>query len=175
MAKPAAKKAAKAAPAKKAAAPASETKSIVDPKYRDKYKNTGPDWLGAIIISVAQPLVEKTVKVTDEAGSKTKTVKVPGDVDVKALFGLATENGLDIKKYKAQEGTHGFAGRMRMTIRNMLQAVAKQRHGITVGGTFKKAPAEWLAEKKAPDAPTHGKDGVKIAVKKPAKEKAATA
>lgn len=165
----AAKKAAKA-PAKKAA-PAAETKSIVDPKYRDAYKTKGPDWLGTLIIGVAQPLVEKSVKVVEGDSKKTKTTKVPGDVDVKALFKLAEENGLDIKKYKSQEGSHGFAGRMRMTIRNMLQAVAKQRHGIYVGGTFKKAPAEWLAEKKAPDAPTHTKDGEKIAKK--AEKKAA--
>lgn len=168
-------KAAKKAPAKKAAkaAPEASTKSIVDPKYREAYKQRGPDWLGQLIIGVAQPTVDKTVSVPDgEGGRKTVKKKAPSDVDIKALFGLAKENGLDIAKYKAQEGSHGFAGRMRMTIRNMLQAVAKQRHGIYVGGTFKKAPAEWLTEKKAPESPTHTKDGEKIAKKK---EKAAAA
>lgn len=156
-------KAAKKAPAKKAAAP--PTASIVDPKYRDAYKNKEPDWLAKLIVGVAQPLVEKKQTTVDGDKKSTKTIKVPGDVDVKALFALAKENGCDVTKYKTQEGSQGFAGRMRMTVRNMLQAVAKQRHGLVVGGKFTKAPAEWLSEKGAPEAPSHTKDGEKIAKK----------
>lgn len=174
MAKAAKKKAAKAAP---------ETKSIISAENREKMRNRVPDWLAKLITGVACPLVEKTVTERDGDGKKTKTVKVPGDVDVKLLFGLATENGIDVKPYKAQEGSQGFAGRMRMTIRNMLQGVAKQRHGLVVGGKFTKAPAEWLTAKKAPESPTHTKDGEKIAkksepkaeAKAPAKKKTAKA
>lgn len=161
----------KKAPAKKAA-PASDVKSIVDPKYREAYKNREPDWLAKLIAGVAQPLVEKKVTEVDGETKKVKTIKVPGDIDIKALFGLAKENGLDVAVYKSQEGSHGFEGRMRMTIRNMLQGAAKRQHGLNVGGKWTKAPAEWLAEKGAPEAPTHGKDGVKLE-KKAAKKAAA--
>jgi len=166
-------KAAPAAPAKAAPAATEGTtqKSIVDPKYRNKYAT--PDWLGALIAGAVQPMVDKVKTIVDGETKSTKTVKVPGEVDVDALFALAKENGLDVAKYESAARGHGFGGRMRMTIRNMLQATAKQRHGVHVNGKFKEAPAEWLAEKKAPEAPTHKKDGTKIVVAKPAKEKPA--
>lgn len=171
---------AKTAPAAAAAAPstsapASAPKSIVNPKYRNKYKGAEKDWLA---------------KFMDEQASKTRDVKVtkpnptnpdekitvtetrPDGVDVDKIFTLAAKNGLDVKKYEAQRETNGFPGRFRMTVRNMLQKVAKQRHGVfNTGGTFCSAPAEFLTKVGAPEAPTHTQAGEKIA--KPAPEPAA--
>lgn len=159
-----------AAPAAEEAAP--KGKSIVDAKYRDRYKEQ--DWLGKFILSEVGVTKEVSKKVPDGDGTKTVTSKVAGGVDVDKLFTLAEKNHLDVSKFNTQRDSHGFGGRFRMTVRNMLQTVVKQRHGVyNVGGTFVKADAEWLTAKSAPEAPTHNKDGSRIAVKKvekPAKE-----
>lgn len=150
------------------AADATAAKSIINPKYRDKYKGKEKDWLAKFIDEHAT--ATKTVKYTEMDGdtkvNKTKTVS--DGVDVDKLHALAEKNGLDITALKAQSDTHGYPGRARMTIRNMLQTVAKQRHGLhNTGGTFVSAPKDFLAAKGAPDAPTHTQKGEKIA--KPAK------
>lgn len=152
------------------AAPAKTGKSIVDPKYRDKYKT--PDWLAKILIDSATASKEKVIKEKDPADETkvlTKTVIVPDGVDIDKLFAIGKENGLDLAKYEDQREVHGFTGRFRMTVRNMLQAVVKQRHGLIVGGKFVEAPKEFLAERKAPESPTHEPDGTKIPVVKPPK------
>lgn len=144
-------------------------KSIIDPKYRDgRYKQR--DWLGEQIASVSDQTKEVSKQVKE--GDETKTVKttVSAGVDVDAIFVLARENGLNVDKYEDQREGHGFPGRFRMTVRNMLQKVAKQRHGIVIAGKFTKAPADWLEAKGAPEAPTHTEGGEKIAKPKPAKE-----
>ena len=159
--------------AAQAAAAPSTQKSIIGAKYRDgRYKE--PDWLGKLIndVCVTKGTKDKKVAVEGEEGAfKTIQVETNDGVDVDALFKLARENGLDAKveKFEAQRDGHGFSGRFRMTVRNMLQAVAKQRHGIVVGGKFQVAPAEWLEAKDAPKVPTHTPEGEKIAQPKPTK------
>lgn len=148
-------------------------KSIIDPKYRNK---TAPDWLANFITEQTSATREKTVtrpnpENPDEKITTTETVA--DGIDVDKLFALAEKNGLAAKtgKFEEQRDSHGFPGRFRMTVRNMLQAVAKQRHGLfNIGGTFISAPADWLAAKGAPEKPTHEQDGTKIAP--PAKAKA---
>lgn len=168
-----------AEPITKDPAPESGTKSIVDPKYRDRYKT--PDWLAEQIGSVAS--TKKTVKrsetkeVDGEATKVTKEVEVDGPINVDALFALAEENGLGerVKKYNDQKEAHGFPGRFRMTLRNMLQARVKKAHGMYVNGKWVKADPEWLAAKGAPAEPTLTRAGEKIAVKKAKAEEKAEA
>lgn len=163
-----------------AAAPAEDTgKSIIDPKYRDgRYKLENQDWLGKLIAGKATLMTEKVTKTPVEGKEgefKNVTTQVADGVDVDAVFKLGRENGLNLDKYDAQRGSHGFAGRIRMTVGNMLRAEAKRRHGLVVDGKFVSAPAEWLEAKGvAKDAkPTHDQKGVKIVVPKPPKAEAA--
>lgn len=148
--------------------PASTPKSIVNPKYRDKYKNAPKDWLATLLASEATKTRDvKVSKPNPENPDEkiTTTEKRPDGVDVKALFTLASNNGIDVANLKGHEEDHGFPGRARMTIGNGLRRVAKQRGGIfNVGNTFVTAPADFLgADWKA----THNQDGSKIAVAKP--------
>lgn len=152
-----------------------KVKSIVSSKYRDMYKGKEPDWLGALINAECTKTEERTRKKKSEDGEATETIteQVPVGVDTEKLLTLARNNGLNVDAMEAQSGNHGFAGRARMTIRNMLQTVAKQRHGLfNVGKTFVSAPAEWLTAKNAPEKATHGQDGTKIAKPVVAKEPA---
>lgn len=152
-------------------AAASGSKSIVDPKYRTKKE---PDWLAKLMAEKASLTEEKTKTVKD--GDETKTVKetVVTGVDVDALFRLAEVNGLDVAKFEQQRGSHGFEGRFRMSLRNMLDAATRRRHGLFVprGSTrlWVDADADWLKAKGAPDKPTHDRDGK--AFPKPKAEKA---
>jgi hypothetical protein len=167
MAKAATKTAPK--PAAPAPAPASTPKSIVNPKYRGKYTEANKDWLAKLLD--AEATKTKDVKVTkpnpENPDEKvTVTEKRPDGVDTDALFVLAANNGLDVAKYKAQVDGHGFPGRFRMTVGNMLRKVIKQRHGMfNKGKTFMSAPPEMLdklgVEKGS--APTHTQTGEKIA------------
>lgn len=150
-------------------------KSIINPKYRDgRYKAENQDWLGKLVGEKVTTFTDRERKVPVEGGEegafKTVTEKVPDGVNEDAVFKLGRENGLNLDKYEAQRGSHGFAGRIRMTVRNMLQAEAKRRHGIVVDGKFVSAPADWLTAKGAPASPTHDQKGVKIP--KPATPKA---
>lgn len=166
--------AAPAEPKVEAAAEAGPVKSIVSPKYRDAYKGKEPDWLGKLINSECTKTEPRTRKVKSKDGEATETVteQVVVGVDTDKLLAMARKNGLDVDALEAQSGNHGFAGRARMTVRNMLQTVAKQRHGLyNVGGTFMSAPADWLTAKDAPEKPTHNQDGSKI--EKPKAPKAA--
>lgn len=149
-------------------------KSIINPKYR---KDRKIDWLGDLISKTCAATREVEKKVKDEEGN-VKTVKETKDdgINVDTVFALARANGLSEKvaKFETQRDAHGFAGRFRMTVRNMLQATVKARHGLYVNGEWVEAPAEWLKDKSAPETPTQTPDGVKIAVEKPAKETAET-
>jgi len=174
--------AAKAAPTKTpAAAPAaSETtvKSIVNSKYRDRYKGATKDWLATYLEGVATKTREVKVTVPNPENPDEKITKSenrPDGVDIDKLFGLAKSNGLDVVKYDSQRENHGFAGRFRMTIRNMLQKVVKQRHGLVgLDGKFVSAPPEFLAKcgLEADAKPTHTQTGEKIATPKADKPKA---
>lgn len=172
---------------KEAETTAAATKgSIIDPKYRLKYKT--PDWLAQLLLDntsavkeiAAKPATEEVGKV-GEVGHKpakaaTEARTVNDGVDTDKLFALARENGLPEAKlaaFEAQKGGHGFEGRIRMTIRNMLQPIVKQRHGLVVNGHFVPAPADFLRDKGVLEGakPTHTETGEKIA--KPATVKAA--
>jgi len=158
-------------------APAAAGKSIIGAKYRDgRYKEQ--DWLGGEIAKVANTTSEREKKVPvegQEGAFKTVKETVNDGVNVDRLFALARENGLDVDRFEAQRSSHGFAGRFRMTVRNMLQAEAKRRHGLVIGGKFVSAPADWLSAKGAATNPTHDQKGVKIPVPKPVKADAAPA
>lgn len=152
-------------------------KSIIDPKYRLKYKT--PDFLAQLLLDNTSK--EKTIpanaasaqvgEIGKEGYKPAKEAKpervVKDGVDIDKLFALASENGLGarIEKFKAQVGGHGFEGRIRMTIRNMLQPVVKQRHGLIVNGTFVSAPDDFLRKIGVLEGqlPTHDKNGVKLA------------
>lgn len=171
-------KATGAAPQPAASENAGEAKSIINAKYRDgRYKAENQDWLGKLVGSKCTTFTDKTSKVAvegQEGAFKEVTTKVADGVDVGAVFKLGRENGLNLDKYEGQRDSHGFAGRIRMTVRNMLQAEAKRRHGLVVDGKFVPAPADWLEAKGAAKAPTHDQKGVKIPVPPKAKpEKAA--
>lgn len=160
--------------AKGAEAATKDDKSIIDPKYREKYKE--PDWLGQIIAEVSTKTKKKTIKKTvgegDDAKEVEETKTVNDGIDVDQMFALAKGNNLDVSKYESAERNHGFEGRMRMTIRNMLQAAVKRRHGLYVGSKWREADAAWLQAKNAPEAPTEKKDGTKIPKAKAPKEEA---
>lgn len=158
-------------------APANAGKSIIDAKYRDGRYKEG-DWLAKFIAEQATKTreVEKKVPTGEDGGFKVEKSNVADGIDVDALFKLAKANGIDVAKFQDQRNSHGFPGRFRMTVRNMLQAAAKRRHGVqNVGGTWVAAPADWLSEKGAPAKPTHNQDGSKIPVAKPEAAPAADA
>lgn len=158
-------KAPKVAPAAAPEPAASTVKSIVDPKYKNKYKDpANRDWLSTFLDENAMATKDKQVQETVGDEKVTKTIRVPDGVDTGKLFAIAKANGIDTAKYEAQSGSHGFGGRMRMTIANMLRRVIKERHGMfNAGGTFTTAPAEMLAKVGAVEKPTHNRDGSKIA------------
>ncbi len=153
-------------------------KSIVNPKYRDKYKEQ--DWLGTLIGT--QIAKTKVVEKMEGEGDKAKKVKVtvPDGIDSDILLSLGDLNGVPTEGLKAQVGSHGFVGRARMTIRNALQARIKQRHGLFVpasnksGKSWVEADADWLKAKGAPEAPSHDRGGEKFAVAKAEKAPKAT-
>lgn len=131
----------------------------------EKYKKFEPDWLAKLIAEHATKTKQVSVKKKNPENEE-ETITVTEDradgVDLDKLFALAAANGIDVSKFEAQRDSHGFAGRFRMTARNMLQTVAKQRHGLKIGDEFVSAPADWLEAKKAPAEPTHTQDGAKI-------------
>ena len=152
-----------------------EGKSIVNSKYRDgRYKLENQDWLGKTIAEQCTDITQRERKVPvegEEGAFKVVKEDVNDGVNVDKLFKLARENGLNVDKYDnpGNRASHGFAGRARMTVRNMLQAEAKRRHGLVIAGKFQAAPADWLQAKGAADKPTHDEKGNKIPVPKPPK------
>lgn len=75
-------------------------------------------------------------------------------MDPKALFGLAEVNKLDIKKYKSKYKA-ADAGRIRMTIGNMLKGAANRRHKLmTPGGKSTVVPSKLVKGQPTEDA--HG-------------------
>ena len=153
------------------------TNTIIDPKYK-KAKGE-QDWLAALISEHASKtrVVSKTV-VDPETKEKTVIEETRDDgIDIEKLYSLLDVNGIGedkLAKFVGKEDTHGFAGRFRMSARNMLQAVAKQRHGLALfNDGWAQAPKDWLEHVKAPAQPTHQKDGTKIVVAKEVVAKAA--
>ncbi len=131
------------------------TKGFLPEKYAKGYKGA-EDWLSDMI--------------SGEVTTKDKKTGKRGPIDVSALFALAQANNVNVDKHEPNTGVAGFAGRFRMTLRNMLQATTKRRHGLFgMNGKWSNAPGDWLKAKGAPDAPTEKRDGTKIA--KPKAEK----
>ena len=95
------------------------TKSIVPPKYANKYKGGGSDALAEFI--------------------KAQCVGKDG-FEFPAFFELARKNGIaeeQVAKYEGQiaEKRHGAEGRARMTLRNMLATFARKNGKLTdLGG-----------------------------------------
>ena len=152
------------------------TNTIIDPKYK-KAKGE-QDWLAAHISEhTSKTRVVSKTTVNPETKEKTVTEETRNDgIDIEKLFALLGENGIHgdkLAKFVGKEDAHGFAGRFRMSARNMLQAVAKQRHGLVADGVFVDAPTDWLKRVKALAQPTHEKDGTKIVVAKETVAKAA--
>ena len=151
-------------------------KSIINPKYREKYR-AGKDWLAELLTTLTATTKVTEKKTKDEDGNVTvEEVTKTGNIDVDALFALAAANNIDVSKYEAQRESHGFPGRFRMTVRNMLQASIKRRHGLfTAADAWLDAPTDWLASKGAPSDPTETPEGTKIAKVKAAPVEAAVA
>ncbi len=133
-------------------------KGFLPEKYAKGYKGA-EDWLSDMI--------------SGQVTTKDKKTGKRSPIDISALFGLAHANNIDVDKHEHNIGVAGFAGRFRMTLRNMLQATTKRRHGLFgVGGKWHNAPPDWLTSKGAPDKPIEKRDGTKIAKAKPKAEKA---
>lgn len=134
---------------KKAAAKA-ESSGLIDPKYREAMKGREPDWVGQFIA--------KHATVKDGDGNMVVTSA--------RILELAKNNMLNQNSIDQLRKTDANAGRIRMTIGNMLRAAARQRHGLYGNdGKFYKADSAFLTAGKfpAPESPTHDRDGVKIA------------
>ena len=135
--------------------------SIIDPKYRNKYRDGG-DWLSNFVDGEVKETITKEKTVTAEDGTKTvETVATNKTrISMDHLFALAEANSLDVAKYKADADKPNAPGRLRMTIGNMLRAAAKKRHGLfNVAGEWNDAPAEFIGDSEK----THNPDGSKIA------------
>lgn len=154
--------------------------SIVDPKYREAAKGKTKDWLASALDTHATKMKEVTKKVAVEGSDPPKFTETkeqkPDGVDVDKLFVIAKMNNVAADKiatYEAQRENHGFAGRLRMTLSNILRRMAKERHGLYFPGAkgapeWTSAPKDFLENLSAGEAPTHQKDGTKIVVAKPA-------
>ncbi len=148
---------------------ATKPKSIINSKYRGRAKTA--DFVSGLIdaASAKTQVVEKKVDLGD---GKHKMVKqtVPAGIDVGGLFELGQRNSLPIDKFQSQTGTHGFAGRFRMTVANMLRAAARKRHGLfDAKGKWVEAPVDWLVAQGATGDATQDRKGVStVPVKAPA-------
>lgn len=148
------------APAPAAAAPATEAKSIIDPKYRDKYKaeDYQPDF-------VAQ-LIDDTALTRDDKGKSQ-------GLNQSLMLDLAAKNGVpeaDLANLRASVGAKNAGGRIKMTVANMLRARAKRRHSLmTLDGKVLPVPAGFPVGDK-----TENDDGSKIVKEKPATPAAET-
>lgn len=136
-------------------------KSIIDPKYRDKYSADARDFVGSVIDDSCTTAVTKDKTVKDEDGNETtETVTLKRrEMDLDLLFTMAENNAIDVSKYRDQADRKNAPGRLRMTLGNMLRARAKRRHGIyDASGEWHDAPEDFLdgAER------TEEKDGTKI-------------
>lgn len=86
--------------------------TIIDPKYKGKYKGAS-DWTGELI-----------------NGQCVNTDDKKKGLNLKDLFAMADNNGIDTVEWRKQEGQKNAPGRLRMTIGNQLRAIAKKRGGL---------------------------------------------
>jgi len=154
------------------------TKSIIDPKYAQAYKDKPKDWFALMVDEQATVAAtkEKKTKITQldeddqmvlDANGKPVIVDGPVEivtlkkrsVDLGALFAFAQANSIDTAKYEAQADRPNAPGRLRMTIGNMLRAAAKHRHGLfDKDNVWHDAPEEFLGDA----VKTQEQDGTKI-------------
>lgn len=106
--------------------------SVVSQTYRARYAEAGHpthcgDWL-------AEQLLNRT---TNKAG-----------VNVEMVDAIADANGVDLSKYNRTN--HGWQGRLRMTMRNILARKVWLNGGVVhfPGEEDLQAPAEWMAAQK---------------------------
>jgi hypothetical protein len=142
--------------------------SIIDPKYRTKYTKEAKDWLAKTIDGYAVEAVTREKTTTAEDGTKTtETVRTAQTrLDIDKLFALAEGNKLNVDKYRADVEKKNAPGRLRMTIGNMLRAVARKRLGLFVDGVWVPADEAFVGELVA----TETQDGTPIAKAKAAAE-----
>lgn len=154
------------------------TKSIIDPKYRNREKKA--DWVANFIDGIVQKSVtkDKVVKETVDGveTSRIETVTLARKtLDLDALFGLAKANSIDTATMEEQRDRPNAPGRIKMTLSNSLRAAARKRHGLyNLDGEWNDADAEFIGD----SALTHNRDGSKIVVAKeeaPAAEETAEA
>lgn len=140
--------------------------SIIADKYRDGYKGA-EDWLSEFIDGQVKKPVMKTKTIKDDDGNETTEEYATKQtrVDLEALFTLADQNSLDARaRYADQVDRKNAAGRLRMTIGNMLRAAARHRHGLfDVEGEWNDAPEGFLGD----HPKTQERDGTKIVPPKP--------
>lgn len=110
--------------------------SIINERYKGRYKGAS-DWIGQVM--------------DDQC-------RVEGDVSIELICQLAEANGCDVSKYKGLDPK--AAGRVRMTIGNMLRSRAFKRGGLyDVNGKPMTAPAEFMGDKQ----PVENLDGERLA------------
>ena len=145
--------------------------SIIDMKYRGRYRQSS-DWLGTLIEQQAtNPVMKtKTTRVEGEPDLVETVETGRRQLDLGKLFSLAEANGIAAtEKFGDQTERKNAAGRLRMTIGNMLRAAAKHRHGLYIIGEngeleWVDADAEFIGDRER----TQERDGTKIAKAKPA-------
>ena len=116
--------------------------SVVPEKYKKLYAERGDatncgDWLAKVLNTYCRVL----------EGKKTVT-------DIDRLEAIASANGVTAERYgKLGVATNGWAGRYRMTVRNMLTKLVAAKGEITIpdgagsdGDYTIKAPREWCVE-----------------------------
>lgn len=142
------------APVAEVANEASTKKSIVDPKYRNRYK-------GEEAKDFVSKFIEEQCRVASTDGKSSV-------FDTGKLFDLALLNGgkqAKVDKLKTQEGGRGYGPRMRMTLGNVIRASARKRHGVVaLDGNFHEVDAAFKEKhaKFMKDQPTLNPDGSKI-------------
>lgn len=143
--------------------------SIIPDKFRDKTYKGAEDWISTEFLAkhAMTPAVPGKKAEPDSPAVKAE----PAKINVTALFDLAAANGVDAEHLRPGSENHGAAGRIKMTIANMLRSRAKKRGGLfDVNKKWHKAPAEFMVDKDGnPIEAVHDKDGNWLSGKAPAK------
>ena len=130
------------------------TGSIIDPKYAQRYRGS-KDFIGEFIDDQCR---EEHTEYTKSG--KEKTVR---HMSVNLMLDLAERNGANVGALRNQTDRPNAAGRIRMSVGNMLRARALKRHGLyNLDGDVVGAPREFLQQYEAPSQPTETMDGEKI-------------
>jgi hypothetical protein len=143
------------------------TNSIVNPEYAGKYRGAS-DFIGELIEEQCKVEITETTK-----SGKEKTRQV---FDVDWMLNLAKKNNIDVTKLEKGKENANAAGRIRMSVGNMLRARAMRRHALyDLSGEVRAAPKEFLEYYGAPTKPTEDVDGNNIKPKKSEQKETASA